>query len=332
MLRKARKNTMGLFNFDNTLDWVGKNESDGEIFYGYNNGEGRNMKLVERQIDLIKKIIDDLSKVIERDESISDVNELKNIVSFWKEVRNDFELKFIKGQAFTAKDKIKEFDELVAVFEKTIFKIDEVEKIIINRFEKIREILKNKHKLEIGCFEYRSYKLLCCGWVRDCSPGCEMFTALNDLHKLYTDVSGEYLSLINDESDLLEDDIIKLINESVNEKIYMDIIEIMDMRIEELPIKEFDCLDYISDDVLDIEFVPIEDMHIDVIENEYSYDVRWDIDDLNNYWNGMLQGLQDIVDNAENNIKNNFVNGISKMVLEYLRTQRIMFKKFIDKI
>ena len=68
---------MGLFNFDNTLDWVGKNESDGEIFYGYNNGEGRNMKLVERQIDLIKKIIDDLSKVIERDESISDVNELK---------------------------------------------------------------------------------------------------------------------------------------------------------------------------------------------------------------------------------------------------------------
>ena len=193
---------MGLFNFDNTLDWVGKNESDGEIFYGYNNGEGRNMKLVERQIDLIKKIIDDLSKVIERDESISDVNELKNIVSFWKEVRNDFELKFIKGQAFTAKDKIKEFDELVAVFEKTIFKIDEVEKIIINRFEKIREILKNKHKLEIGCFEYRSYKLLCCGWVRDCSPGCEMFTALNDLHKLYTDVSGEYLSLINDESDL----------------------------------------------------------------------------------------------------------------------------------
>ena len=58
MLRKARKNTMGLFNFDNTLDWVGKNESDGEIFYGYNNGEGRNMKLVERQIDLIKKIID----------------------------------------------------------------------------------------------------------------------------------------------------------------------------------------------------------------------------------------------------------------------------------
>ena len=67
-------------------------------------------------------------------------------------------------------------------------------------------------------------------------------------------------------------------------------------------------------------------------ENEYSYDVRWDIDDLNNYWNGMLQGLQDIVDNAENNIKNNFVNGISKMVLEYLRTQRIMFKKFIDKI
>ena len=28
---------MGLFNFDNTLDWVGKNESDGEIFYGYNN-------------------------------------------------------------------------------------------------------------------------------------------------------------------------------------------------------------------------------------------------------------------------------------------------------
>ena len=114
---------MGLFNFDNTLDWVGKNESDGEIFYGYNNGEGRNMKLVERQIDLIKKIIDDLSKVIERDESISDVNELKNIVSFWKEVRNDFELKFIKGQAFTAKDKIKEFDELVAVFEKTIFKI-----------------------------------------------------------------------------------------------------------------------------------------------------------------------------------------------------------------
>lgn len=330
---------MGLFNFDNTLDWVGKNESDGEIFYGYNNGEGRNMKLVERQIDLIKKIIDDLSKVIERDESISDVNELKNIVSFWKEVRNDFELKFIKGQAFTAKDKIKEFDELVAVFEKTIFKIDEVEKIIINRFEKIREILKNKHKLEIGCFEYRSYKLLCCGWVRDCSPGCEMFTALNDLHKLYTDVSGEYLSLINDESDLLEDDIIKLINESVNEKIYlpirkiyMDIIGIMDMRIEELPIKEFDCLDYISDDVLDIEFVPIEDMHIDVIENEYSYDVRWDIDDLNNYWNGMLQGLQDIVDNAENNIKNNFVNGISKMVLEYLRTQRIMFKKFIDKI
>lgn len=330
---------MGLFNFDNTLDWVGKNESDGEIFYGYNNGEGRNMKLVERQIDLIKKIIDDLSKVIERDESISDVNELKNIVSFWKEVRNDFELKFIKGQAFTAKDKIKEFDELVAVFEKTIFKIDEVEKIIINRFEKIREILKNKHKLEIGCFKYRSYKLLCCGWVRDCSPGCEMFTALNDLHKLYTDVSGEYLSLINDESDLLEDDIIKLINESVNEKIYlpirkiyMDIIEIMDMRIEELPIKEFDCLDYISDDVLDIEFVPIEDMHIDVIENEYSYDVRWDIDDLNNYWNGMLQGLQDIVDNAENNIKNNFVNGISKMVLEYLRTQRIMFKKFIDKI
>lgn len=213
---------MGLFNFDNTLDWVGKNESDGEIFYGYNNGEGRNMKLVERQIDLIKKNIDDLSKVIERDESISDVNELKNIVSFWKEVRNDFELKFIKGQAFTAKDKIKEFDKLVAVFEKTIFKIDEVEKIIINRFEKIREILKNKHKLEI--------------------------------------------------------------------------------------------------------------MHIDVIENEYSYDVRWDIDDLNNYWNGMLQGLQDIVDNAENNIKNNFVNGISKMVLEYLRTQRIMFKKFIDKI
>lgn len=49
----------------------------------------------------------------------------------------------------------------------------------------------------------------------------------------------------------------------------MDIIEIMDMRIEELPIKEFDCLDYISDDVLDIEFVSIEDMHIDVIENEY---------------------------------------------------------------
>ena len=72
----------------------------------------------------------------------------------------------------------------------------------------------------------------------------------------------------------------------------MDIIEIMDMRIEELPIKEFDCLDYISDDVLDIEFVPIEDMHIDVIENEYSYDVRWDIDDLNNYWNGMLQGFR----------------------------------------
>lgn len=32
---------MGLFNFGNTPDWVSKNESDGETFYGYNDGEGR---------------------------------------------------------------------------------------------------------------------------------------------------------------------------------------------------------------------------------------------------------------------------------------------------
>lgn len=41
IIRKVRKDIMGLFNFGNTPDWVSKNESDGETFYGYNDGEGR---------------------------------------------------------------------------------------------------------------------------------------------------------------------------------------------------------------------------------------------------------------------------------------------------
>ena len=32
---------MGLFDFDNTPDWVNTNESDGATFYGYDDGEGR---------------------------------------------------------------------------------------------------------------------------------------------------------------------------------------------------------------------------------------------------------------------------------------------------
>lgn len=38
MIKKVRMNTMKLF--DNTPDWMCTNESDGQTFYGYDDGEG----------------------------------------------------------------------------------------------------------------------------------------------------------------------------------------------------------------------------------------------------------------------------------------------------
>lgn len=32
---------MGYFDFDNEPDWVSTNESDGQTFYGYDDGDGR---------------------------------------------------------------------------------------------------------------------------------------------------------------------------------------------------------------------------------------------------------------------------------------------------